>query len=69
MFYELNSITHDIPVILGSGINIENIGEYFAHADAFIIGTHFKKDSDWTKKVDREKVMLFMGKYNGMREK
>ena len=63
------SASIDIPVILGSGINIENIGEYFTHADAFIIGTHFKKDSDWTKKVDREKVTLFMKKYNGMREK
>ena len=62
------SASIDTPVILGSGINIENIGEYFTYADAFIIGTHFKKDGDWTKKVDKEKVKMFMEKYNEMRD-
>jgi membrane complex biogenesis BtpA family protein len=57
----------NIPVILGSGINIENFADFFNYADAFIIGTHFKKDNDWTEKVDKERVMLFMEKYNKIR--
>ena len=63
------SASVDLPVILGSGINIDNIEMYFTYADAFIIGTHFKKDSDWTRKVDKEKVKMFMGKYNEMRDR
>lgn len=62
------SALNDIPVILGSGINIENIGKYFDYADAFIIGTHFKKESNWTENVDKDKVKMFMEKYNEMRD-
>jgi membrane complex biogenesis BtpA family protein len=57
----------DIPVILGSGINIDNVADYFNHADAFIIGTHFKKNNSWQETVDNEKVTEFMKRYNEMR--
>jgi len=59
----------DLPVILGSGITIDNIGEFFTYADAFIIGTHFKKKNNWKETVDQEKVIKFMGKYNELRNK
>ncbi len=59
----------DIPVILGSGINIDNIETFIGHADAFIIGTHFKKNEMWEETVDIDKVKRFMDKMNGMRER
>ena len=45
-----------LPVVLGSGVDAENIGEYYAQADGFIIGTAFKKDGHWANGVDRQRV-------------
>ena len=34
----------DIPVIIGSGLSITNIEKYYSLADAFIVGSAFKKN-------------------------
>jgi predicted TIM-barrel enzyme len=49
-----------LPVILGSGMTVANLGQFFELADGFIIGTHFKKDSQWTDTVDPRRVEAFM---------
>ena len=49
-----------LPVMLGSGINEQNIPEFYAHADGFIVGTAFKVDADWTRTVDSARVHEFM---------
>ena len=49
-----------LPVFLGSGITIENIGEFHKEADGFIVGTHFKVDGRWTNTVDLKRVEMFM---------
>ena len=54
----------NIPVILGSGITIDNVENYYPITDAFIIGSHFKKDSSWKNEVDDKRVKTFMKKYN-----
>ncbi|MCP4220853.1 MAG: BtpA/SgcQ family protein [bacterium] len=50
----------DLPVILGSGITADNISRYLPHADAFIIGSYFKKDGDWRNEPDPVKVKSLM---------
>ena len=45
-----------LPILIGSGITAENIKDYIAFADGFIIGTFFKKDGIWTNPVDRARV-------------
>jgi membrane complex biogenesis BtpA family protein len=45
----------EIPVLVGSGITAENIGA-FADADGFIVGSWLKKDGDWTRPLDPERL-------------
>ena len=58
----------DLPVIIGSGITIENINKYIHLSDAFIVGSHFKKDGKWSNTVDFERVRKFMDKVNAIRK-
>jgi membrane complex biogenesis BtpA family protein len=57
-----------LPVILGSGIDAENISEFYPHADGFIIGTYFKRDGRWHDTVDAQRVEKLMKVVKGMRE-
>ena len=52
----------NLPVIIGSGIDLFNIQDYWNFADAFIVGSSFKKDGYWENEVEREKVKKFMQK-------
>ncbi len=49
-----------LPVILGSGVDVNNIVTFLPHADGFIIGTHFKVNGHWTQTVDPRRVDKFM---------
>lgn len=57
----------DLPVFIGSGINEENISEFFPWADAFIVGSYFKKDSFWKNELDAQKIKKFMLKVEELR--
>jgi membrane complex biogenesis BtpA family protein len=49
-----------IPILIGSGLNQENLIELFPLADAFIIGTAFKENNYWTNPIDKEKVQIMV---------
>ncbi|WP_167610857.1 BtpA/SgcQ family protein [Maribellus sediminis] len=49
-----------IPVLIGSGINAENLAEYWDLADAFIVGSSLKFDGNWENDVDAARVKQFM---------
>ncbi len=49
-----------LPVILGSGISGENVGEFLNDADGLIIGSSFKVDGYWFNTVDPARVERFM---------
>jgi len=51
-----------IPVLVGSGVTVDNVEEYLALADALIIGSYFKHDGHWTQGVNVERVQAFMAK-------
>ena len=57
----------DIPVLVGSGVALENVEAYLASADALIIGSYFKKGGHWTQGVDFERTKTFMNKVNQLR--
>jgi membrane complex biogenesis BtpA family protein len=57
-----------LPVILGSGVNIDNIASFYAAADGFIIGSFFKKDGHWANPVDAARVERLMEAVNKLRE-
>src|SRR5499426_1462255 len=45
-----------LPVLLGSGIDADNIADFYQAADGFIIGSYFKVDGHWANPVDAERV-------------
>ncbi len=54
--------TTNLPVLVGSGVNLENILDYWAIADALIIGSYFKKDGFWANAIEQKKVKALMKK-------
>ena len=58
----------NIPVIIGSGTTINNIEKFYRNADAFIVGSHFKKDGIWKNEVDAGRVKAFIKKLNQLRK-
>jgi len=57
----------DIPVLVGSGVTLENVDRYLALADGLIIGSYFKRNGHWTQGVDAERVKRFMDRVNRLR--
>jgi membrane complex biogenesis BtpA family protein len=57
-----------IPVILGSGIDIVNVATLLKYADGAIIGSYFKEDNDWKRPVDGKKAEEFMKVVKELRE-
>jgi len=57
-----------IPVMVGSGITLDNVEEYLAIADALIVGSWFKKGGRWEETVDYDRVSLFMEKVRNARK-
>ena len=56
-----------IPVLVGSGVTLQNVERYLAVADALIVGSYFKYNSHWAQGVDPERVSTFMDKVNSLR--
>ncbi|XP_030367822.1 uncharacterized protein F13E9.13, mitochondrial-like isoform X4 [Strigops habroptila] len=48
-----------IPVLIGSGVTLENVRNYL-DANALIIGSYFKKEGYWANAVDPDRVKKFM---------
>ncbi|KAL3275148.1 hypothetical protein HHI36_019917 [Cryptolaemus montrouzieri] len=50
-----------LPVLIGSGITAVNMDNY-KEADAFIVGSHFKKDGIWMNELDENRIKKFIEK-------
>lgn len=57
-----------LPVIIGSGIDTNNIQKYWDFADAFIVGSSLKTGGRWENEVCRESVSEFMKKITELRK-
>lgn len=51
-----------LPVMLGSGMDAENIAGFLPVADGFIVGSAFKRGGRWQNPVDARRVGEFMKK-------
>src|SRR4026207_1296778 len=49
-----------LPVLIGSGMNVENIADYLPLADGFIVGSCFRKDGKFLEKLEPERLSKFM---------
>ena len=48
-----------IPVLIGSGVTLENYSKYKS-ANALIIGSYFKKGHHWSNEIDESFLKDFM---------
>ncbi|MCG8514400.1 MAG: BtpA/SgcQ family protein [Halanaerobiales bacterium] len=58
-----------LPVVVGSGLNIDNVAELLSVADGAIVASSLKKDGVWWKPVELEQVKKLMDKVYKIREK
>jgi membrane complex biogenesis BtpA family protein len=56
-----------IPVLLGSGVSPENVAEFYAAADGFIVGTYFKEGGRWSNTVESARVGRLVEAVRGLR--
>lgn len=57
---KFKEVLKDFPLIIGAGLNIDNVSEQMKYADGAIVGSAFKPDGDTTKMIDRNLVNKFM---------
>ena len=57
----------DIPVLVGSGVTLDNVDRYLAVADGLIIGSSFKHGGHWSQGVDAKRVRTFMARVDKLR--
>jgi len=50
----------DFPVLVGSGITLENVKSYLPICDAMIVGSYFKEHGYWENELSYERVANFM---------
>ncbi|KAJ8302614.1 hypothetical protein KUTeg_019010, partial [Tegillarca granosa] len=51
----------DIPVLVGSGVTIDNVHMYKS-ASGLIVGSEFKKNGHWQNELDSDRIEKFMEK-------
>jgi membrane complex biogenesis BtpA family protein len=56
-----------LPVLVGSGATLENAAKLFVHANALIVGSHFKRGGKWDGPVDAAKVREFTAHVRSLR--
>jgi membrane complex biogenesis BtpA family protein len=49
-----------LPLCVGSGITAKNASHFLKHADALIVGSHFKRDGHWEQPVCPDRVSAFV---------
>src|SRR6266852_3966060 len=64
--HSAHAITADVSLGL-TAETVDNLDRFFALADGFIIGTHFKVDSHWSNTVDPGRVEAFMAAIGKLR--
>lgn len=59
--------TCGLPILLGSGITLDNLNKYWDLADGFIIGSYFKENGKWQNPVSADRVKSFMKYVNALK--
>jgi len=56
-----------VPVLVGSGVTLENLDAYLPAADALIVGSWLKEDGRWERPVCAQRVRRFMDRVQELR--
>jgi membrane complex biogenesis BtpA family protein len=55
--------TATVPVLIGSGMTVENIGSYLPLADGFIVGSTFRQAGEFLGNLDPKRVNEFIAAF------
>jgi membrane complex biogenesis BtpA family protein len=58
-----------LPVLLGSGVDANNLAEFFSAADGFIVGSYFKVDGHWANAIEERRVIKLVELINQLRRR
>lgn len=58
-----------LPILIGSGVTLENLINYFYKSNGVIVGSYFKDKGSWDADLDYKRVSLFMEKVKELRKK
>jgi membrane complex biogenesis BtpA family protein len=66
---ELDAVKSKVkmPVLVGSGVTLDNLESYLSRCDGIIVGSYFKEDGYWENPVDERRVDGFMQKVRSLR--
>jgi predicted TIM-barrel enzyme len=57
-----------LPVLIGSGMNVDNIADYLPLADGFIVGSYFRKDGKFLEKLEPGRLNKFIEVFVSVRK-
>lgn len=60
---------HEVPLLVGSGVNAGNLESLFKYADGFIVGTALKEDGIVDKPVDFKRAQQLIDTWRRLSEK
>lgn len=49
-----------LPLLVGSGVNTDNLEQYLGRVDGMIVGSEFKAGGVWSNDIDIDRVKCFM---------
>lgn len=65
----VKSAAGSVPVIVNTGVGVDNVDELFGVADAAIVGTFLKEDGQFLNSVDSARVVMLMEAARQARER
>jgi len=60
-FAEVRDCVARLPLLIGSGVTLDNVDNYAEVADALIVGSHFKTAGRWENALDPERIRALVG--------
>lgn len=68
---ELNDLSghSKLPILIGSGITLENVTGYFPSSSGLIIGSYFKENGKWQGELSQKRVEEFMKRIRDLRNR
>lgn len=57
---EVKAAANDVPVLIGSGVNADNLADLLALADGFIVGSSIKQGGQADQPVDPQRAQRFV---------
>ncbi|XP_058063005.1 uncharacterized protein F13E9.13, mitochondrial [Anopheles bellator] len=58
-----------LPLIIGSGLTVDNLPDYWSLAQGAIVGSHFKTNGHWSAELCAKRIQIFMERINALRQK